>query len=237
MLPSFFSVLAYSAPSANEDYDPEFGEDDKDMQNDNNDDYGDEDEGEDSPDLPEPTINTVGQDFIARENETVYLPCDASNADTLVTFWSKNGDYIFQDDIRFNNFGKNYQLFPNRTLVIKNVEANYTGDYTCSVVSSETSQISITHRLFVQSSPSIISLEAANNKTVYEHGERLVLVCKASGYPKPTIIWSFKGQGIVGEGDSITIDNISHTDAGSYQCLADNKIGIPAHKAIRISVV
>lgn len=64
-----------------------------------------------------------------------------------------------------------------------------------------------------------------------------MLTCEAKGYPQPKIIWSRKGARILAQGETLTIESISHHDAGNYQCLADNGIDPPAHKSIPVSVV
>lgn len=79
--------------------------------------------------------------------------------ENLVTMWKKNGALIFQDSIKFNNFGDNFKL-ENRTLVISNVSANETADYKCSIPMSQTAEIAVTHHLYVQTSPEIISVKA-----------------------------------------------------------------------------
>lgn len=72
--------------------------------------------------------------------------------------WKKNGALIFQDSIKFNNFGDNFKL-ENRTLVIGNVSGNETADYKCSIPMSQTDEIAVTHHLSVQTSPEIVALK------------------------------------------------------------------------------
>ncbi|KAF5272718.1 hypothetical protein FQA39_LY07745 [Lamprigera yunnana] len=203
-------------------------------------DYG-TDEDDNYPDndneeiLPTPVFVSQPSTFIAKENETVRLPCDIKNGDKVVAMWRKNNDLIFQDTIKFGTFGNNFKV-ENRTLVISGVGANETANYTCSTLLSRTKVLNLTHQLFVQTPPKIEMLKALHDTVEIDAGTSLVLTCKAIGFPKPTIVWSKKGERLATEGETISIENVSHHDSGDYQCLADNRIEPPAHKFIHISV-
>ncbi|KAK5639870.1 hypothetical protein RI129_010681 [Pyrocoelia pectoralis] len=216
------------------DYDLEIAQPEDGVQNDNYDyEGGDDDESDD--DVPAPIFITRPRSFMVKENETIELPCDVENGDTLVSMWWKNNEIIFQDSIKFSSFGNNFQL-KKRSLIITHVGANETANYTCTIPLSKEENISVTHQLFVQTAPKIESLKSLHDTTQIDAGKSLVLTCKAIGFPKPTIVWSKKGQRLATEGETISIENVSHHDAGDYQCLADNRIEPPAHKYIHISV-
>ncbi|KAF2878813.1 hypothetical protein ILUMI_27360, partial [Ignelater luminosus] len=153
----------------------------------------------------------------------------------IVSIWKKNNVPIFQDSIRFDNVANNYKVV-NRSLIISNVGAYETANYTCSIPLTKNYSLQVTHRLFVQTAPKIVSLRAQNDIKQLDAGKSLVLTCKAIGFPTPKIKWSRKGHRLGTEGETVTIENLSHHDAGDYQCLADNSIEPPAHEFIHIRV-
>lgn len=72
----------------------------------------------------------------------------------------------------------------------------------------------------------------------YSVGEKLQLTCNATGNPSPKVQWfkdRQKGDSIQ-TGDTLVLENLTHKDAGSYRCLADNRINQPAHESIEIKV-
>ncbi|XP_031355996.1 protein amalgam-like isoform X2 [Photinus pyralis] len=230
-----FLCTANGRPNTQEvDYDLEIALPEDGVQNDNYDyEEGEDEEGDDE--VPAPIFNTRPRDFMVKENETVELPCEVENADTFVFMWKKNNEIVYQDTLRFSSFGNNFQL-NKRSLIISNVGANETANYTCTIPLSKEENLSVTHHLYVQTAPKIESLKALHDSTQIDAGKSLVLTCKAIGFPKPTIVWSKKGHRLSTEGETISIENVSHHDAGDYQCLADNRIEPPAHKFIHISV-
>ncbi|KAF5297426.1 hypothetical protein FQR65_LT01357 [Abscondita terminalis] len=233
----FFFCAAHGRPNKQDvDYDLEIALPEPGVQNDDSYDYEASEDDDNEEELPPPVLISQPSEFIVKENDTVRLPCNIENGVNLVFMWRKNNEIIFQDTIKFNSFGNNFQI-DNRTLVISNLSANETANYTCAIPLSKTVSMSITHQLLVQTAPKIQSLKALHDIVEIDSGKALVLTCKAIGYPKPIIVWSKKGQRLATEGETISIENVSHHDAGDYQCLADNHIEPPAHKSIHISIV
>ncbi|NXF57481.1 CNTN4 protein, partial [Ciccaba nigrolineata] len=62
--------------------------------------------------------------------------------------------------------------------------------------------------------------------------ESIVWECRASGRPKPSYRWLKDGEPLLPQGrvqleqGSLTITNVSLSDAGMYQCVAENRHGI-----------
>lgn len=69
-------------------------------------------------------------------------------------------------------------------------------------------------------------------------GGILDLECIAEGNPEPKITWSKEGARLNKrmEGSSVIFENVDRSDAGFYQCMADNKIGAPSVKGVQIVV-
>ena len=68
------------------------------------------------------------------------------------------------------------------------------------------------------------------------------LTCKATGRPKPNIMWIKEKPGnqgntvVVREGMVLNITNISTTDAGNYTCTAYNGFGKPENQTVYVNV-
>ena len=77
--------------------------------------------------------------------------------------------------------------------------------------------------------------------TVLE-GNNLQLICKASSKLEPNITWTKKNPGnqgstdVVQEGKVLNLPNISRSDAGEYNCSADNGFGKPENQTVYVNV-
>lgn len=68
-------------------------------------------------------------------------------------------------------------------------------------------------------------------------GSRVVVPCKATGYPEPIVSWSSLESKIVRSVDgSLVIDSADFSTRGRYRCEASNGVGDPAHAVIEIHV-
>ena len=82
--------------------------------------------------------------------------------------------------------------------------------------------------LFPEVSPQIIV--PPRNQTVPE-GETAVLICKATGFPKPAITWTFNDRSLPSlaiekhteEGHQLVLQNVTKYMEGTYKCTATNK--------------
>lgn len=66
-------------------------------------------------------------------------------------------------------------------------------------------------------------------------GEMLVLNCSAHGFPKPKVLWR-KAIDLIGEGESLIIDNLQFHHSDIYTCTAENDQGV-VKKFFKIDVV
>ncbi|XP_019867558.1 protein amalgam isoform X2 [Aethina tumida] len=202
-------------------------------------DYGEETEDEevDDEDFGSnviPTLSTKNSMIIAKPGDNVELQCSIKNLGQYVRVWNKDNLILYQGEVAMN--AGNTMLLPNQSLQITGVNESNVGNYTCEVLISNDQKLSVTHTLYIQTPPSIVSLTTDNGITQFHKGQRLQLTCKATGTPKPVISWH-KGNvmlDIVGE--TLIIDNLKPKDAGNYRCLADNKSAQPAHAYIEIKV-
>jgi len=62
-------------------------------------------------------------------------------------------------------------------------------------------------------------------------GSNVVLTCRATGKPSPSLIWRFDGVMIIADehhvlsGDQLEIKQFQDDDQGSYSCEASNRLG------------
>ncbi|XP_075038771.1 hemicentin-1 [Mixophyes fleayi] len=120
------------------------------------------------------------------------------------------------------------------SLHLESVHLKDGGEYVCAVTNvAGTSKRATTVNVYVspiiQHGPQIFS-------TI--EGHAVSLPCKASGVPKPSIIWKKKGETIVQNNDSIIIESDGSLflsapggeDSGEYSCSAVNAAGYAARK-------
>ncbi|UYV62106.1 Dscam [Cordylochernes scorpioides] len=102
-------------------------------------------------------------------------------------------------------------------LTLQSVEQRHQGNYTCLVDSSAGGSDSFTAVLVVEAPPSWIDEPPPTAKILL--GQPLRIPCQATGSPVPRIIWSRSQQEI---GEHLDIPAVQMSDAGMYQCTADN---------------
>lgn len=69
--------------------------------------------------------------------------------------------------------------------------------------------------------------QPSSSGSIVSEGRTKILQCKAIGYPHPTYKWLKDGFPISDFGNGILrIQNTAKEDAGSYQCLAKNDVGV-----------
>ncbi|XP_012342709.1 basement membrane-specific heparan sulfate proteoglycan core protein isoform X12 [Apis florea] len=130
-------------------------------------------------------------------------------------------------------FAPNIKQLPGGVLRLSNITTNDGGSYVCSAVNSVGSN-SATVYIEVQSVPVILITPKSGILTV-KPGDRIRLVCSATGYPQPTVAWS-KHMNVVPLTTNEVIDtpqkavyeiySASPNDEGSYTCHANNAAGI-----------
>ncbi|XP_076397846.1 terribly reduced optic lobes isoform X10 [Megachile rotundata] len=132
-------------------------------------------------------------------------------------------------------FPPNIKQLPGGVLRLSNITANDGGAYVCSAVNSVGSNTAVVY-IEVQSVP-IIMISPRSGILQVKRGDRVRLVCSATGYPQPTVAWS-KHQNQVNFHSLITSGNgtplsavyeilsASPDNEGSYTCHANNAAGI-----------
>ena len=70
----------------------------------------------------------------------------------------------------------------------------------------------------------------------------MTLCCNATGNPVPTISWTKDGSPVnsinsfLTDNKRLTITNVSRTDSGEYQCVANNSLGNDISNAATLNI-
>ncbi|CAG0913474.1 unnamed protein product [Notodromas monacha] len=180
---------------------------------------------------------TKPQNLTAKLGDTVRIACDVINEkgapvlddSTVLSVWLFGESALFAGPTRLN-YDKRYNL-DGRTLVIKDVKQSDGGKYTCQLSTSNAPKLF--QFLVVHVPPTV---KAVLETVVAKSGEDVTLRCDASGSPEPGIKWKKRGEMLAETGSTLTLEKVSHHQAGNYSCEADNGVGTAAAN-IRLDVL
>ncbi|XP_068094891.1 cell adhesion molecule-related/down-regulated by oncogenes isoform X2 [Hyperolius riggenbachi] len=162
-------------------------------------------------------------------HERATLECDTGGLVAPVVQWYKDGRDATEDVRR--------TLFYNH-LVIRTVERLDSGNYTCLLLNG-TLELSRAHYvLSVLETPRITRSPEGRTSTP---GRDVTFNCEAQGTPPPNITWLHNtleispSSRLRPHGTILHISNVAAEDAGMYQCVADNGVGV-AQAAARLHI-
>ncbi|XP_035898310.1 protein sax-3-like isoform X2 [Anopheles stephensi] len=223
------------------------------------DDYDDDyDDDEDVPSQEKPEIsdnallgtNLLTKDYIeeARPSEQVTLKCEVSNPTaSTVIMWYYNEKTIFQHMTKVTSDPR-YQLNPDFSLQIDNVQLADEGVYSCQLLPNN---MIVKIELQVFTPPRDVHIMHGNkilNDTLelHQRDRKFILLCSAKGHPTPVITWSYRGRhldeeysrqtGIVLRKEFLDIHEVKPQHAGDYECMAQNGIGDPVSRRVTVVV-
>jgi len=183
-----------------------------------------------------PVILSIGQEIVARENDSVSFPCEVKDLGEFVVLWRKEMSRILYAGtlqvwkdarIRLSNNNAN----GNFNLHLNGVKEDDAGEYVCMISYPGTTPVLVTHHLRVLVPPTI-DQTPKHPRLAVRKGEEVVLGCKAKGIPPPSVRWRKNrieygrdSWSDAGEGTNLTIWNVTRKDTGSYVCTATNEVG------------
>ena len=180
------------------------------------------------------------EQYVTRRNEVAYrgkekkIWCIYGGTPLPEIRWRKKGGALPYGRTTFDNYGK--------TLVIKHVDFEDAGDYTCEASNGVGLAKSYSVKLEVLAKPRFI---IEPEPQVQAEGESVTFECKADGYPAPEIKWIHNGKPIreapenpfrIVTPEKIVISNLKKSDTGNYGCNATNDIGY-VYKDVTINVL
>lgn len=180
------------------------------------------------------------QQYVTRRNEIAFrgkekrIWCVFGGTPLPEIRWRKKGGALPWGRTTYDNYGK--------TLIIKHVDFEDAGDYTCEASNGVGLAKSYAINLEVLAKPRFIT--EPEIQTAAE-GEEILFECKADGFPTPEIKWIHNGQPISQAEDNpnriitpqqIIIRNLRKSDTGNYGCNATNDIGY-VYKDVYVNVL
>ncbi|KAL1130925.1 hypothetical protein AAG570_012166 [Ranatra chinensis] len=182
-----------------------------------------------------PRLIVPPESQFAKSGATVEMRCYASGAPPPTITWFKDGNSVqpaerlqFADD--------------NSILRIIHSKESDSGLYTCTAQNTEGTAEASGELRVRSEGPRAPKLTIAPYPIIAPLGASVELPCKAQGDPRPVLTWSKDGSPVELDANhkvfplgSLRIYNISHRDAGIYECKAVNENGkISAHASLTI---
>ncbi|XP_012332495.2 contactin-3 [Aotus nancymaae] len=156
----------------------------------------------------------------AAKGSTVKLECFALGNPIPQINWRRSDGLPFSSKIKLRKF--------NGVLEIPNFQQEDAGSYECIAENSRGKNVA-RGRLTYYAKPHWVQLIKDVEIAVEDN---LYWECRASGKPKPSYRWLKNGAALVLEeriqieNGALTISNLSVTDSGMFQCIAENKHGL-----------
>ncbi|GFU47229.1 neural cell adhesion molecule 1 [Trichonephila clavipes] len=160
-----------------------------------------------------------------KEGETVTLKCNATGNP--------------KPSITWKHAGKHYDNGDGTVFHITNAEIDDSGEYECTADNSVGEPASAVITVEVVSAPKVYP-EPKSGLVVVKEGEEIAIGCEATGDPAPVITWKKPGADTaikVREVNKILISEADRNHAGSYECIANNSLGIFTSAIIRVQVL
>ncbi|XP_023345081.1 interference hedgehog [Eurytemora carolleeae] len=151
------------------------------------------------------------------------IPCSASGSPKPTIFWTH---HAFNAPPTFLNGS-------DGLLQLVGVSMNSSGEYTCQIFNGRGRRILRKTLITVFEKP-VASISSFRNDP-HREGDPLELYCNTQGFPAPKISWMFNGKKRM-TAHKLEIPSLKVTDAGIYQCFAENEVGISS-TAVLVRVV
>uniref|UniRef100_A0AAX7U5X3 Contactin 3a, tandem duplicate 2 n=1 Tax=Astatotilapia calliptera TaxID=8154 RepID=A0AAX7U5X3_ASTCA len=170
----------------------------------------------------EPKIEVNFPDNVpAAKGSTVTLECFALGNPVPEITWRRANGVPFPSKVKMK--------YSNAVLEIPSFQQDDTGGYEC-VAENKMGKNTVTGRLAFYAKPQWVQ---TMKDTALAIEERLYWECRANGRPKPSYTWLKNGQQLLSEvnyrlsSDGVlSVSALTLSDAGMYQCVAENKHGV-----------
>ncbi|XP_076839736.1 contactin-3 isoform X1 [Brachyhypopomus gauderio] len=169
----------------------------------------------------EPKIEVHFPDTVpAAKGSVVTLECFALGNPVPEITWRRANGVPFPSKVKMKN--------SNVVLEIPSFQQEDAGVYEC-VAENKMGKNTVRGRLSFHAKPQWVQTMRDSALAIEE---RLFWECRANGKPKPSYSWLKNGEQLTAEGrmqienGALTIASVNLSDAGVYQCVAENKHGI-----------
>ncbi|XP_059570531.1 immunoglobulin superfamily DCC subclass member 4 isoform X1 [Alligator mississippiensis] len=178
------------------------------------------------------TIIAAPENTTVVAGESAVMECMASADPTPFVSWIRQDGKPISTDV----------IVLGRTnLLIPHTQPHHSGVYVCRANKPQTRQfVTAAAELRVLALPSISQAPETISRT---RASTARFVCKAEGEPAPALHWLKNGEALQSNGrvkiqssGSLVINQIGLEDAGYYQCVAENRLGLACATA-KLSVI
>ncbi|KAM5299409.1 LOW QUALITY PROTEIN: hemicentin-2 [Ctenodactylus gundi] len=167
-----------------------------------------------------PVIEGGLPDLSTTEGSHALLPCPARGSPEPDIHWEKDGQPVA-------GAGDKFTVQPSGELLVKNLEGQDAGTYTCTAENAVGRARRRVH-LTVLALPVFTTLPGDRSLRL---GDRLWLRCAARGSPTPRLGWTINDrpvtEGVSEQDGGSTLQRaaVSREDSGTYVCWAENRVG------------
>lgn len=173
-------------------------------------------------------IQTSPLKLVAKVGDQVILPCDVTNPQEVVVSWTRGLEQLYSDDLPYLPVNERTRIVrqKNNSLIINDFrESDVSDNYICEIVGEPLKKV-----IHSVHTPKDVYVSPSDKIEVFETNKDVTLACNANWQPKPTISWSRMGKSFASDpspkdGSLLTIKNVTASDAGLYQCLAETDPG------------
>ncbi|KAM5131943.1 cell adhesion molecule-related/down-regulated by oncogenes isoform 2-T4 [Mantella aurantiaca] len=152
-------------------------------------------------------------------HETLTLECVAGGVSAPHVHWYKDGQSATD----------NRRTLLHTNLVIRTVERLDAGNYSCLLANDTQEVLRIYYKVLVLEA---LLISRAPEDQPAPAGSDVTFTCETQGNPAPNITWlhntaTLRSSGrFHPRGNTLHISNVAQEDAGMYQCMADNGVGV-----------
>ncbi|TWW61140.1 Hemicentin-1 [Takifugu flavidus] len=167
-----------------------------------------------------PLISPAQTELSVIQGFQALLSCAAQGSPDPKISWEKNGSPV-------PNIPGKYTVLRSGELIIERAEPADAGLFTC-VATNAAGSARQDRRLSINMRPAFKELPG---DVTLNKGQSLALSCHAQGTPSPVISWTVnnsprQGAAVDEAGrSSLIIENVTTSDAGTYVCVAENRVG------------
>jgi len=200
-----------------------------------------DEEGEEAASTHVPVFTSKSQELTVKEGDNVTLPCLVDMLGGAVLVWKTSTDTFFTSTVKVTTderFSLEAAGDQGSSMVITGVTGSDAKTYECQIPSNP--PVSLQHTVIVQSPP-MVTVTPKEQVLVVAEGQQVHLACDATGSPQPTVTWTKKG-GLLPYGEKkhtgarLDIASVESGHLGVYVCTAENGVGEPQVRHIRLEV-
>lgn len=203
-----------------------------------------------------PVISAITENQIVGVGEAVEFNCTVEDVGDYAVGWSKSSNGVANNgggvvlsirgvlslsDPRYSIREIKTDKSTTYSFQIAKIEASDMGSYECQVILSSLDKVTRSLNLSVKHPP-VVSEEKTPKSITVKEGDNVDVTCYADGFPKPNISWKREDNSIMPAGGTthrgatLYIRKAHRLDRGGYYCIADNGVGVPNEKIIRVEV-